>query len=56
MEILNKQKYDFAQINSLPKMTQSTFKYEWSVQYPAHFDGNVKLEKRGDGVGFHIIG
>lgn len=56
MEILNKQKYDFAQINSLPKMTQSTFKYDWSVQYPAHFDGNVKLEKRGEGVGFHIIG
>lgn len=56
MEILNKQKYDFAQINALPVMNGSSFNYEWSVQYPAHFDGNVKLEKRGKGVGFHIHG
>lgn len=56
MEILNKQKYDFAQINALPVMSGSSFNYEWSVQYPAHFDGNVKLEKRANGVGFHIHG
>ena len=56
MEILNKQKYDFAQINALPVMNGSSFNYEWSVQYPAHFDGNVKLEKRARGVGFHIHG
>lgn len=56
MKILNKQKYDFAQINSLPKLNSSTFNYEWSVQYPAHFDGNVKLETRSKGIGFHIHG
>jgi len=56
MGILNRQKYDFAQINSLPKLNSSTFNYEWSVQYPAHFEGNVKLETRSKGIGFHIYG
>lgn len=57
MGILNKQKFDFAQINSLPKIDGSSFSYEWSVQYPAHFEGNVKLETRGNsGIGFHIYG
>ena len=56
MEILNKQKYDFAQVNALPVMNGSSFNYEWSIQYPAHFNGTVKLETRNTGIGFHIHG
>lgn len=54
MEILNNQKYDFAQMNCLPIITKTTVSYKWKVQYPAHFNGTVKLEKRQNGVGFHI--
>lgn len=56
MEILNNQKYDFAQMNCLPTVTKTTVSYKWKVQYPAHFNGTVKLEKRQNGVGFHIYG
>lgn len=56
MEILNHQKYDFAQVNCLPMVNNNGCKYEWNVQYPAHFKGDVKLEPRGPGVAFHIHG
>ena len=59
MKLLNYQKYDMAQMNIKPSISDKTFKYDCSVQYPAHFDGHVDIEvaKSGDKsyLKFHIM-
>lgn len=56
INLLNNQKFDFAQLNAKPFIDNNSFKYQWSVQYPANFDGVVKLEPGSVGVKFHIVG
>jgi len=58
MTILDRQKYDFAQVNVKPYIHGDTFRYDYSVQYPAKFTGSVKLEydHNTGGIKFHILG
>lgn len=64
MKILDRQKYDFAQMNCTPSFIGNSFKYTYSIQYPSHYEGDVKLElgksiSEKDGeyrfVKFHIM-
>lgn len=60
MKLLNYQKYDIAQMNIKPIINEETFKYDCSVQYPAHFDGHVDIEiaknkKKKSYFKFHIM-
>lgn len=60
IQLLNYQKYDMAQMNLKPNMTDDTFNYECSIQYPAHFDGHVDIELAQNSKGkpyfkFHIL-
>lgn len=56
MEILDKQKYKFIQMNCKPILSGNSLSYEYSAQYPARFRGNVKLERAKDSIKFHIYG
>ena len=56
MNILDSQKYKFAQLNCKPKLTNNVFGFDYKIQYPAHFEGTVTFEPRGKGIGFHILG
>lgn len=58
MKLLNYQKYDISQVNATPRMEGGKFWYEYNIQYPAHFTGTVKMEKRGQtngSIAFHIM-
>lgn len=64
MQLLDYQKYDFAQVNCKPYLFGETFSYDYYVQYPAKFSGTVKLEKATATIDkksypyvkFHIMG
>lgn len=56
MNILDSQKYKFAQLNCTPRLDKNVFGFDYKIQYPAHFEGTVDFEPRGKGVGFHILG
>ena len=56
MNILDSQKYKFAQLNCTPHLKENIFWFNYKIQYPAHFEGTVTFEPRGKGIGFHILG
>lgn len=56
MEILDKHKYKFCQVNTTPSLTENSFKYEIKVQYPAKFSGTVTFAPADYGLRFHISG
>ena len=56
MNILDSQKYKFAQLNCTPSLKNNVFGFDYKIQYPAHFEGTVSFEPRGKGIGFHILG
>lgn len=58
MDLLDKQKYKFCQINTVPTLTKDKFDYKISVQYPAKFSGTVTFVKAANenGLRFHISG
>ena len=58
MELLDKQKYKFCQVNTKPSLTKDSFNYQISVQYPAKFSGTVSFKKAPSetGLRFHISG
>lgn len=58
MDLLDKQKYKFCQINTKPIFIGNTFKWNYEVQYPARFSGEVRFEKNpsGNSIRFHIMG
>lgn len=56
MKLLNYQKYEIAQVNCLPHIEGNSFWYSYSVQYPAHFNGSVDIERNSHGgLSFHIM-
>lgn len=57
MNLLDRQKYDFAQVNAKPHLFGETFSYDYYVQYPAKFSGSANLEySTAGGIKFHIVG
>ena len=58
MDLLDKQKYKFCQVNTKPNLTNTSFDYKISVQYPAKFSGTVSFKKAPseNGLRFHISG
>lgn len=58
MDLLDKQKYKFCQINTTPTFIGNQISYKYEVQYPARFSGEVKFEKAisGNNLRFHIMG
>ena len=56
MDLLDKQKYKFCQVNTKPIFIGNTFKWTYQVQYPARFSGEVRFEKASKGLKFHIMG
>lgn len=58
MDLLDKQKYKFCQVNTTPKFVGNQISFTYDVQYPARFSGEVKFEPDipRKGLRFHIMG
>lgn len=56
MDLLDKQKYKFCQVNTKPTFVGNIFHWTYQVQYPARFSGEVLFEKGDRGLKFHIMG
>lgn len=58
MEVLQSATFDFAQVNAKTSSFDKDFHFDFTVQYPAVFDGKVKIEKPASEAGFtkfHIL-
>lgn len=58
MEVLQSATFDFAQVNAKASSFDKDFHFDFTVQYPAVFDGKVKIEKPASEAGFtkfHIL-
>ena len=56
MRLLNYQKYEIAQVNCQPHIEGDKFWYTYAIQYPAHFNGSVDIERNAHGgLSFHIL-
>ena len=55
MKILESASYDFVQVNAKASNTSGDFHFNYTAQYPAVFNGKVKLDLKDTGKAtFHI--